>query len=67
MIFVYIWLACSGLSYGFLFAYFRRKYPMPGSYSGDFLFCLGSSLCFGPAALITVFMDGYHKYGFKLI
>ena len=66
VLFILFWVVCSVLSYGFLFGYFQRKYPLltDDDYWEDMLF---SFLCgiFGPSALLVIIFLKAYEYGLK--
>jgi len=61
-----IWVICSALAYGFLFAYFQKKYLRLAKedYWKDRLNSFYLS-CFGPLSLLIIIYLNIHKYGFK--
>ena len=62
------WLVCGVYAWGTEFAYFQGAYPTIAkeNYREDLKFAVGLGLLGGPlAALVSLFMSGFNKHGWR--
>ena len=66
LIILSVWLVCSVLSYGFLFASLQKSCPITAkeNYKEDKRWAINQAL-FGPITLMMVLMNGAYKHGLK--